>query len=152
MSALTIPETVRAMFDGHSLAAKVGLTAQVIAGTDGWSRVALLSVGEVLISGDVVLMTMWAGSRTASAVREAQRAVLLVAADESVVRLALEVQELPLAEAVKGRTTFTAKVVSMEQDRVAYARVTGGIGFELEDPVPVVERWEQQIELLRSLA
>jgi hypothetical protein len=152
MTSLEIPQRVRELFDGRELAEKVGLTAQMIAGTDGWSRAALLSVGEVLMSGEVVVLTMWAGSRTATAVRESGRGVLLVVADEAVVRIALDVTELPDAEAVTGRTTFRATVASVEQDRVAYARVTSGIGFELEDPQPVVERWEQQIELLRAIA
>lgn len=152
MTTLEIPESVGTMFNGRSLSSKIGFTAQVIAGTDGWPRAALLSVGEVLIKDDVVLMTMWAGSRTANAVRESQRAVMLVVADESVIRMELEVHEVPGAESVPGRTTFVSQVLSVEQDRVAYARVTGGVGFALEDPQPVVERWERQIEHLRVVA
>jgi hypothetical protein len=150
MSTLEIPQTVRELFDGRDLPRKIGVTAQLIAGSGG-PRIALLSVGEVLVRDDTVLLTMWAGSRTATAVRESSRAVLLVVADEAIVRIDLEVTELPSAQAVTGRTTFRATIASVEHDRVAYARVTSGIGFELEEPGPVVERWEQQIELLRAV-
>jgi hypothetical protein len=99
----------------------------------------------------VVLLTVYAGSRTTAALRESGRAVLLVVADGALVRIRLVVTELVNAAALPGRTTFRGAVDEVEQDRVAYARVTGGIGFELGDPGEVVERWRQQIQLLERV-
>lgn len=153
MSIADLPAGARDLFNGSDLASKVGATAQLIAvADDGWPRVALLSAGEVLVTDDTVMLTVYAASRTTGAARSSGRAVLLVVTDESIVRIALKLEELDAAQSLGGRTTFRGTVASVEQDRVAYARVTGGIGFELHDPEPVIERWEQQIELLRSAA
>jgi hypothetical protein len=55
-----------------------------------------------------------------------------------------------------GLALFAASVEAGEAQRVRYARLTGGIAFELSGTVPerqtVLSRWERQIDALREAA
>jgi hypothetical protein len=143
-----IPASFADVFDGRRLGAKVGETVLLIAGAE--PRVAALSVGEVLVLDGRVGLLLYAGSRTTAAVRETGRALLVGVADGGLVRVRLEVTEADAAVPA-GRAAFLGEVVDVELDRVGYARVTSGIGFELDDPAAVVERWEHQIEVLEGV-
>jgi hypothetical protein len=47
---------------------------------------------------------------------------------------------------------FVATIETGEFQRVGYARLTGGIGFELEDSETVMTRWRAQVDMLKRAA
>jgi hypothetical protein len=46
---------------------------------------------------------------------------------------------------------FVSEVDGVWRDEVGYARVTGGISFELFEPPEVVARWRETLDRLRAL-
>jgi hypothetical protein len=148
VSSQHIPAAFAETFDGRRLSAKVGETVLLIAGDE--PRVAALSAGEVLVLDGRIGLLVYAGSRTTAALREGARALLLGVADGGLVRIRLDVTEVDAAVPA-GRAAFLGEVREVELDRVAYARVTEGIRFELDDAADVVERWEHQIEVLEGI-
>lgn len=150
----TLPDRLLALLDGDDLDAKVGHTL-LLTSVDaaGWPRQALLSAGEVVaVAPDTLRIVTYAGSRTTRALAEGRRALLTTVVDGLVHKVDLEATPVPEpADApVAGRTWFVARVVSVDVDDVAYARVRHGIVYELPDPAPVVARWREQVATLRA--
>lgn len=145
-----LPQNVSAFLDGTSLQSKVGETILLVAAdADGWPRMALLSVGEVLaVPPTEVALALYAASRTTKALMGTGRGLLLVVADGTTYKIQLEVEPIrsegPLL-LVRG------EIVRVDEDRVSYAQTVSGVRYELDDEASVMQRWEQQIETLRTV-
>lgn len=155
LSTSELPDGMGRALAGDRLAEETGRTLLVIAtDADGWPRVATLSVGEVYApDARTVLLSLYASSRTAAAIRVSGRALLLGDDDGAIVRVRLEPVEVedPVA-AEAGRVSFRSPVVAVEIDAVPYARVTHGIQFELLDGAAALDRWQRQLAGLRAIA
>jgi hypothetical protein len=146
-----LPQAVAALFDGADLAAKVGHTISLIAVDDeGWPRLALLSVGEVVsATGKDLRLALYATSGTTAALTGSGRALLNVVLDGTSYRIRATVQRLsPDA----GRLAlFYGEITRVDEDRVGYAEIVSGITYRLADQAAVVKRWSEQVDLLRKV-
>jgi hypothetical protein len=152
MTADQLPPSVRALLGGASLEEKIGSTVLlIVAGQEGWPRVASLSVGEILAtSGTRLFLTLYDKSRTTRALATTGRGLLLLVDDGAIVKVA--VTAVPVSEGKSpGRSAFCADVVSVERDEVPYATVTHGVEFELVDGAGAVNRWRKQLADLQEL-
>lgn len=146
-----LPGSVRALLDGADLESKIGVTVLLVVNDEGsWPRVASLSVGELLVRGDEVLMTLWERSRTTAAVRAARTALLHVVDSGGIVRIGARFGSID-ADTGQGRATFRGVIEEVEHDVVPYAVVTNGISFELTDPGDTITRWRRQLDSLRQI-
>jgi len=147
-----LPEELAQVLDGEHLDSHAGFTMLLLTdGVDGWPHSAALSVGEVLaVTPEVVHLMLYAASRTSQALAARGRGVLVAVVDGALTRVRLEVASSDAEDARAGRRRFRGRVVAVEIDRVAYARVTHGIEFELLD-TGARARWRRQIDELRGL-
>ncbi|TDE00663.1 hypothetical protein [Jiangella asiatica] len=147
-----LPSPVAALLDGTDLAGRVGHTISLTtAGDDGWPRLALLSVGEVLsVTGTDLRLALYAGSGTTAALAGSGRALLNLVLDGTSYKIRARVRRIdrggePLA-------FFHGHVEAVDEDRVGYAELVSGITYRLADPAAVVERWSWQVQKLREVA
>jgi hypothetical protein len=149
---LALPPSVRKLLDGSDLAAKIGISLQLCVSVPGGvPGVALLSVGEVVcVDADKLMVLLHAGSRTAAALSEQSRALLLVVGDERLYRIEVMAERLGTHSMSPEYAIFRCSIRAVSEDRVSYARVLGGITFQLVDPDAVVARWRQQIAQLTA--
>jgi len=143
---------VVALLDGTDLPARAGLTLELITlGADGWPRVALLSVGEVLATGkDSLRLALWPGSRSTANLERSARALLAFVHDGAAHRVRLEARRAAdLLVGTNARAVFDASVVSVARDEVPYARLRAGITHELVDPEDTLARWRATVAALR---
>jgi hypothetical protein len=148
-----LPGWLAALFDGADLAARVGQTFLLLTTDDaGWPHLAMLSVGELVAEGDQVLRAaLWLHSASTRNLEHDGRGLLALVADGAGYYLRLRASrgaDLDLGE--HGRLAFfRLQVEDVLEDAVAYARLTGGITFELAQPEQVLPRWQQTISALR---
>src|SRR5258705_8022493 len=146
------PVELRALFDGASLASKVGFTASLVTAdaSGGHLRTSLLGIGELYAPDSRTLcIALWPQSRATRAIAQNGRAALTFVFDDAFYQVQLELSPLHADEG--GLACFAGSIESGEAQRVRYARLTGGITFELEaGRDAVLERWEQQIEYLKK--
>ena len=150
------PETVRAWFDGSSLASKTGFTASLLTvDANGHVRTSLLGVGELYAPDSRTLcFALWPQTRTARALAQHGRAALSFVCDDAFYQIQLLVA--PLAAPAgddSGLVYLIGSIDTAEAQSVRYARLTSGVTFELEgDKERVLDRWERQIEHLKQAA
>ena len=149
------PVELRALFDGSALASKVGFTASLITVDAGGAhlRTSLLGIGELYAPDSRTLcLALWPQSRAARAIVQSGRAALTFVHGGAFYQVQLELAPLPADDAA-GLACFTGSIESGDAQRVPYARLTGGITFELDgEGEAVLERWQQQIEYLKRAA
>ncbi len=185
------PPSLRALFDGTALEAKVGFTASLITcDAGGHLRTSLLGIGELYApDARCLAFALWPGSRAArtfapsasfdphgapagerlfahaGSSNEAAprvRAALTFVHEGAFYQVQLSAQAMRSAGADTGAgesgalAQFIASIDAGEMQRVGYARLTGGIAFELSDAgderEAVLERWQRQIDRLRQAA
>jgi hypothetical protein len=148
-----LPEAVSTLLDGSALASKVSTTVLLAtAGPDGWPRLAMLSPGEVLVTDPrSVRLALHATSRTCQALRETGRGLLSVVVDGAAYRVRVRARAVPVPAVAGSDELFVADVEEVVEDRVPYARLTHGIGYELEDVPGTLLRWEAKLARLSSL-
>ena len=158
-AAATLPPPVAALIDGTGLGAKVGQTISILTvGDDGWPRLSLLSVGELLsTSGADIRLALHAHSGTTAALTASGRAMLHVVCDATVYKIRVQVRRVdpdpaPGAGGDVDLAFFAGEVCRVDEDRVAYAELTSGITYRLDDAEAVVERWTRQVDRLKVLA
>jgi hypothetical protein len=151
------PAAPRALFDGTSLASKTGFTASLLTtdASNGHVRTSLLGVGELYAPDSRSLcVALWPQSRAAAVLARSGRAALTFVCEDAFYQVQLQFE--PLAPAPgdgSGLAHFIGAIDTGETQRVPYARLTGGITFELEEGgAAVLDRWEQQIEHLKQAA
>ena len=149
-----VPPALRELLDSDDVAAAEGFTMLLVTVTaEGWPHLAMISVGEVVASGDDSLrLALWPGSTATRNVTPSGNATLAAVVDGTSysVRLALtragEV-ETPLA----GRLArFEARVEGASADEAPYAVLESGVSFRLKDPPAVLARWAELRQALRD--
>lgn len=146
-----LPAPVAALLDGADLPTKIGQTLLLVAcDSEGWPRMALLSVGEVLApSLSEVRLALYPGSRTTQALRSQGRALLVVVLDGCTYKVELTAAEIPDAE--PSSASFTCAVHTVVEDRVPYARIEQGVTFTLVDEAATLTRWARTTARLAEL-
>ncbi|MBN3805963.1 hypothetical protein GXB81_23335 [Paraburkholderia sp. Ac-20336] len=150
------PDAVRALFDGSSIGGKSGFTASLLTvDANGHVRTSLLSVGELYApDARTLCIALWPQARATRAIAQSGRATLSFVCDAAFYQVQLRVA--PLASAVGGDSGLVYLLGSIdtgEVQSVRYARLTGGITFELEGGGrEVLDRWEKQVEHLKRAA
>jgi hypothetical protein len=153
------PAAPRALFDGTSLASKIGFTASLLTtdttDTNSHVRTSLLGVGELYApDARTLCLALWPQSRAASVLTRSGRGALTFVCEEGFYQVQLRFEALqPVAGTTNGLACFIGSIDTGETQRVPYARLTAGITFELEEGgAAVLDRWEQQIEHLKQAA
>ena len=147
------PQPLRELFDGTSLAAKMGFTASLVTvDASGSTRTSLLGPGELYApDAQRLSIALWPQSRAARVIAQRGRAALTFVFDEAFYQVQLRMA--PLAATDAKLAYFIGSIETGEVQRVGYARLTGGISFELgADSAAVLARWEQQIGDLKRAA
>ena len=152
----SLPPRLRDLFGGTDLAAGVGGQTFLLltVDEDGWPRMAMLSVGELLAAddGETLRAGLWLHSNATRNLTREQRAVLAVVADGAGYYLRLHARrgpDLDLGE--DGRLAyFELAIDDVLEDVVGYAELTSGMRFRLHQPEQVVPRWERTIAALRE--
>lgn len=148
------PPELRALFDGTAVGRETGFTASLVTlDGNGHLRTSLLSLGELYApDARTLCFSLWPSSRAARTLTEQAgkgraRAALTFVHDAAFYQVQLNVEVLPDDELA----SFEASIDTGEAQRVAYARLTGGIAFELdgESSGAVLDRWQRQIDRLR---
>ncbi len=140
------------MFDGTLTGAPKGFAASLsVVDQGGRVRTALLSAGE-LLAPDVgtLCFALWPTSPTAQAVITSHRATLAFVADAAFFQVQLDVRRVTLDDVPLA--CFVGTIENGEAQRVGYARLTGGITFDLAQETSVQSRWREQIEWLKRAA
>jgi hypothetical protein len=147
-----LPEEVVGLLDGSDLAARVGLTFELLtAGGDGWPGVALLSAGEVLaLDASTVRLALWPGTRTTANLGPDGRAVLAFVHAGGAFSVRLETCRGPDLRAPARLAVVDGRVAGVRRDAVDYARLRSGITFDLPDEAAVVARWAATVAALRG--
>lgn len=147
-----LPPPLLRLLDGEHVEAKVGETFLLLTvDTSGFPRVAMLSAGEVMATRGEVWLSLWPDSETRWALDRSGRATLMVVLppDTYYVRLRRE-RSGPVGEGGHPLAGYACAIEDVLIDTVTYAEVTGGIGFRLAEPEPVVARWRSSLSALRS--
>lgn len=155
-----------ALFDGEALADKARFSASLVVIDRGVeppeARTTLLGVGELYASDPATLfIALWPSSRGARLLADERAATLTFVADGAFHQARLRVEPAGFTgdgpaddgSALSGLACFRATLAGGDAQRVAYARLTSGIAFELEDGRDaVLARWTRQIEQIRLIA
>jgi hypothetical protein len=151
------PDEVRALLDGSSLTGKIGFTASLLTvDANGHVRTSLLGVGELYAPDSRTLCTaLWPNSRAAAVLAKSGRGTLTFVCEDAFYQVQLRFEPLqppPSGDAL-GLAYFCGSIDSGEIQRVRYARLTGGITYQLTgEEGAVLDRWGQQIEHLKQAA
>jgi len=146
------PSDLRALFDGTLTGAPSGFTASLSAVDDsGRIRTALLSAGELLApDARTLCFALWPSSRAARAIASGASATLAFVFDEAFHQVQIDARRVALDDVPLA--CFVGSIESGEIQRVPYARLTGGITFELTDTEQVIARWREQLDWLKQAA
>jgi len=150
------PDAVRALFDGSSLRSKTGFTASLLTvDANQHIRTSLLGIGELYAPDSRTLcIALWPQARAARAMAASGRAALTFVFEEAFYQVQLLAAPLPPADGDdSGLVYMRCSIESAETQSVRYARLTGGITFELgSGREKVLDRWERQVEHLQRAA
>jgi hypothetical protein len=148
-----LAESVLRLLSGTELESAVGTTFELITiDEQGWPRVALLSVGEILATGPSSMrLALWASSSTTANLSRTGRALLTFVHDHGYykVRMTATQTESP-ATGPRPLAAFLGTVLEVQVDEVSYATMTGGITYELADAAGTVKQWSDTLEALRD--
>ena len=151
--APALPDPLRSLLDGQHLERKEGETFILLTvGEEGWPRVALLSVGEVLaISPQEVRLALWPKSTTTENLRRMGVATLMAIHEGTAYYIELSASAMPDgARAPGSQARFVARVRRVLSDVVGYAELTSGVRFRLRSRPEVLEHWRQTVAALRG--
>jgi len=150
MDEVTLPDELTRLLDGQDLERKIGDTVLlIVSGTDGFPRLAMLSVGELFAPSPKELrVALWRGSKTTESLSESGKATLVYYAPRTGVYVGLVADR---AGESSGLALFTARPVSVRRDQVDYAEITSGVRYALRDPAAVLPRWRRTIDVLRGM-
>lgn len=153
--ASVLPAALASSLQGSNLRGRVGETHLLIsADADGWPHVAMLSAGEVLATGssELRLALLPASQTTANLIRSGT-AVLMTVIPPATYYVRLRCRQLPnIAVLDRKLAAFSAEIVEISDDQVAYAEVQSGIRFRLIDPEETLRAWTEALGALRESA
>lgn len=152
-SSGALPAALLELLSGNDLDGKVGQTFLLLtASRDGWPRLALLSVGEVVAIGprDLRLALYPASTTTANLTRTRKGTLVafLPGAAHYVELTARRLDDLRTPHAALAH--FAAQVRSARVDAVGYAELIGGVSFRLRDTERTIQRWRETVAALRG--
>lgn len=146
------PELLQ-LFSGNSLLNHASLAIQVTAvAANGWPHSVLLSMGEIWAASPVTLLfCVWPQSSLVKSVEQHGRLSfsfvhqgLFTEIQTEAVLLKYE-RDLPVPLAL-----CRAAIQQVKSTGAGYATLTHGIGFALDDAATHLQRWQTQLDLLRS--
>lgn len=143
-----LPQPLRDHFEGSPSVSRADEAALLLTvDQSGWPRVAMLSVGEIVVQGRDVLLAVWPNSRSTGNLERASTATLFVLLDEVAYSLRLTVKDDGRIGPLR---SFRTRVEEVRADKVGYARMVSGIRFELGDREGTHRRWADTIAALRE--
>ncbi len=153
ISPAEIRAGVESFFDGEHLLEKLQAIPLSTVDADGWSRVSLLSVGEIVFRRDEGFrFCIFPQSGTAANLVRDGRATLSMALEGGMwqVRLRATAYDHDMAEG--SLAFFKATIESARLHAAPYAEITSGITFSLHEPSAVLPRWQRQVTTARALS
>jgi hypothetical protein len=153
----TLPAALQPLFSGEDLAAREGLTFLLLTvDPEGWSHMAMLSVGELVspTASDPRTLrgALWPNSTATGNLMRTGKATLALVHDGAGYYLHLAAtrdEDLTLSSGMI-RARFTFQIEDVQEDRVAYAELTSGISYRLPDPGSVLPRWQETVNILKQ--
>jgi hypothetical protein len=140
-------------FNGEDLLAKTQAIRLSTVDADGWSRVSLLSVGEIVFRpDDGFRFCVYQQSATAANLARDGRATISLALAGGLWELRLRATACDHTTADPSHAFFKARIDSAHLHTAKYAEVTSGITFSLHEPSTVLPRWEKQLTTLRAIS
>jgi hypothetical protein len=153
MSPAAISAGVESFFNGEDLLTKIQAIPLSTVDADGWSRVSLLSVGEIVFRpGEGFRFCVFQQSHTAANLVRDGRATLSMALDGGIWEVRLRATACDRDVAQGSLAFFKAKIDSARLHAAPYAEVTSGVTFSLHEPSAVLPRWQTQIATARALS
>lgn len=141
-----VPEPVRRCLEDEP-ERHVGLTILVLSELEtGWTHVAMVSVGELVVAADGRLaLALWPTSTCAANLARTGRATLAVVVAGRAFSLLCSVDgELPIAAgdspAMRG---FVLHVTAATEDAAPYADLLSGVTYRLHDTQATLARWRR---------
>ena len=98
---------------------------------------------------ETVRLALWPQSRTTANLTRSSRGVLAFVHAGGAYRVRLQACRAADLSAPVDLAVFVARVTEVGRDEVGYARLLGGITFDLPDRAGVVARWGSTVEALR---
>jgi hypothetical protein len=140
-------------FNGEDLLVKNQAIRLSTVDADGWSRVSLLSVGEIVFRPDEGFrFCVFQQSTTAANLARDGRATISMVLEGGLWELRLRVTACDRDMADPSHAFFKARIDSAHLHTARYADVTSGITFSLHEPSTVLTRWREQIKTLRAIS
>jgi hypothetical protein len=153
ISAEEISAGVETFFNGEDLLVKTQAIRLSTVDADGWSRVSLLSVGEIVFRPDEGFrFCVFQQSGTAANLARDGRLTISMALDGGMWELRLRATACDREVAEGSLAFFKAKIDSARLQAAPYADVTSGVTFSLHEPSKVLPRWQTQIKTLRAIS
>lgn len=137
---------------GSDLQNRVGFTIELVAtDPDGWPRLALISVGEVVAQSPVDLrLALHAGSGTCEALRRSKKALLSFVHLGTHYKIRVEI-DLVDNDSADPLVYFRGRVTDVQSDRSDYAQLVSGTTYTLINEPEALSRWERQLTHMRTL-
>jgi hypothetical protein len=153
ISPAEISAGVESFFNGEDLLVKTQAIRLTTVDADGWSRVSLLSVGEIVFRpGKGFRFCVFQQSDTAANLTRDGRVTFSMALDGGMWELRLRATACDREVARSTLAFFKAKIDSARLHAAPYAEVTSGVTFSLDEPSTVLPRWQEQIRTLRAIS
>jgi hypothetical protein len=153
ISPADISTGVESFFNGEDLLSKMQAIPLSTVDADGWSRVSLLSVGEIVFRpNEGFRFCVFQQSHTAANLVRDGRATLSMALDGGIWEVRLRTAACDRDVAQGSLAFFKAKIDSARLHAAPYAEVTSGVIFSLHEPSAVLPRWQTQIAAARALS
>ncbi len=148
-----LPATLAAELDGNHLEARSTEAIRLsTVDEDGWPHAAQLSIGEVLAANtSELLVAIWPASHTAKNLRRDGRLTLSLVAGGGLLEMRCHAKLLSEHKTAADLSVFRIKIVSLLEHRSNYAEVISGVTFRLQDIARTMNRWKEQIAMLKAL-
>jgi len=151
ISPTEISAGVESFFNGEDLLSKMQAIPLSTVDADGWSRVSLLSVGEIVFRPDEGFrFCIFQQSGTACNLVRDGRATLSMVLEGGLWEVRLRATACDRDVAEGSLAFFKAKIDSARLHAAPYAEVTSGVTFSLHEPSAVLPRWQKQIATARA--
>lgn len=149
-----LPKDVIELLDGDHLEAR--LTEAMRLSTvdeDGFPHAAQISVGEcIAINETVLLVALWPQSTTTKNLNRDGKMTLALVIDGCILEIRAHAALKCENQTDLNLSVFHVQIMHVSKHRSAYADVVSGLTFKLHDPEQVLERWREQIRMLKQLA
>jgi hypothetical protein len=148
-----LPTALVEFLDGSALDIKVGEAFHCITvSADGWPYLALISVGELLVTEPSRMrLAVWATSTTTSNLQRAGRCTLALIHEQTSYAVRCLATPAGAISQPDGPplSVFDLSIVDVLEDVAPYATLESGVRYELHDTEAVIARWERTISSLR---